>query len=297
MPRGFRGVVGGLIMRRFGIALVAGWLLAAAPAALAAADSDPMKQVGALHWVHGPAAVQVGDVARIKLPAGPMFIGKDETSKFLELNGNPPSDDNYTVSAPDYSWFAVFAFDPVGYVKDDEAIDADALLATLKEQDAADSEERKRLGLAALRLDGWSVKPHYDSATHNLEWGTRLVNDKGEVTVNYTSRILSRSGVMRATLVSDPGHLQDDIVKYRKVLAGFDFNAGERYGEWRDGDKVAGYGLAALVTGGAAAAAVKGGFFKPILVALAAGWKLVLAGLAALAAAVNKLFGRRGKPD
>jgi uncharacterized membrane-anchored protein len=38
--------------------------------------------------------------------------------------------------APDNSWWATFDFDPSGYVKDDEKIDADALLKQLKESDA-----------------------------------------------------------------------------------------------------------------------------------------------------------------
>jgi uncharacterized membrane-anchored protein len=77
------------------------------------------------------------------------------------------------------------------------------------------------------------------------------------------------------------------------VLAGFDFNAGESYGEFRPGDHVAEFGLGALVLGGAAAAAVKAGWFKGLLAALAAGWKLVAAAVAAVFAGIGKLFKRK----
>jgi len=52
--------------------------------------------------------------------------------------------------------------------------------------------------------------------------------------------------------------------KYKDSLAGFNFKTGNTYAEFRQGDKLAGYGLTALVAGGAAAVAVKTGLFKYI---------------------------------
>lgn len=46
-------------------------------------------------------------------------------------------------------------------MKDDEKIDADALLKSLRDGDAAGNEERKRLGMKAIYTDGWAVNPHY----------------------------------------------------------------------------------------------------------------------------------------
>ena len=57
--------------------------------------------------------------------------------------------------------------------------------------------------------------------------------------------------------------------------------------EFQPGDKVAKYGLAALVAGGAAAAVVKGkGLFKIIGIA-------ILAGLAAVGSFFKKIFGKK----
>ncbi len=62
------------------------------------------------------------------------------------------------------------------------------------------------------------------------------------------------------------------------------------------GDKVAGYGLTALVVGGAAAAAVKTGLFakliKFLLVSAAALWKFMLAIVLGIGAFIKKLFNR-----
>ena len=80
--------------------------------------------------------------------------------------------------------------------------------------------------------------------------------------VNYTSRLLGRSGVMSAVLVSSPQTLAEDMQAFNRALAGYDFVAGEKYAEFKSGDRIAEYGLGALVLGGAAAAAAKAGLFK-----------------------------------
>jgi len=45
-------------------------------------------------------------------------------------------------------------------------------------------------------------------------------------------------------------------------LDGFRFKSGEKYAEFTQGDKIAKYGLTALIAGGAGAAATKFGIFK-----------------------------------
>jgi len=94
-------------------------------------------------------------------------------------------------------------------------------------------------------------------------------------------------------LVVSPDKLEAGVADLRKLLNDFEFNAGERYAEFREGDKVAEYGLAALVVGGAAAVAAKTGFWKVIVAGLAASWKFILAGVVALGATIKKLFARK----
>ena len=160
----------------------------------------------------------------------------------------------------------------------------------MKEGNARSNQERKNRGMPALYLESWFVAPHYDVQTKRLEWATRLRGESGDIGVNYNIRLLGRSGVMNATVVSDPDSLEKDIRAFKAVLAGYSFDAGERYSEFRAGDKIAEYGLAALVVGGAAAAAAKGGAFKAIA---KFGW-IILLGIGAFFAAIyKKMFGRR----
>ena len=175
-----------------------------------------------------------------------------------------------------------------------EKLDPDVLLKTLKENDAPSNEERRKLGLVPLATEGWAVLPHYDSETKRLEWGLRLrAEGSNKSDINYTVRVLGRSGYENVVLVTDADTLQNDVADLKTVLKGFDFNTSNRYAEFRPGDRVAEIGLSALLLGGGTAAAVKSGWLKGLLAALVAGWKLVAAAVVAGLAAIGKLFGRK----
>jgi uncharacterized membrane-anchored protein len=247
-------------------------------------DSAIEAELKKLNWQLGPSEARIGDKASIKVADGYVFLDDKNTSRFLELMGNPPRGGHYLFAPKTLAWFAVFSFDPSGYVKDDEKIDPDALLKSLKENDDASNEERQRLGMAKIYTDGWEVPPHYDNQTKRLEWGMRLRNDAGHTNVNYTSRLLSRSGVMSATLVTGTSSLAADSASFKSALEQFSYAPGEQYSEFKQGDKLAAYGLGALILGGAAAVATKKGLWAVLGGFFVAFWK-ILAGVAVAAVA------------
>lgn len=269
------------------LALVAGAVQAQGESA------NIMAELKKLEWQRGPAEGRIATRATIKVPQDYAFLDARNTRRFLELMGNPPRDGHYLIAPDSLDWFAVFSFDDVGYVKDDEKIDAEALLKSLKEGDVRGNEERKRLGMQPIYTDGWHVAPHYDAATRRLEWGMRLRDDRGGQFVNYTSRLLGRSGVMSAVLVSSPQALNEDMKSFNRTLQGYDFVPGEKYAEFKSGDKMAEYGLAALVVGGAAAAAAKTGILKTMGKFL---WVLVAGAFYAVWAFIKRLLGRKDAP-
>jgi uncharacterized membrane-anchored protein len=252
------------------------------------AQDAVLRQIDALPWQ--TTSGDIAQVARIGLSNDLRFLDQTATGRFLELNGNPPTTDEFTLAPRSLQWFAIFGFERTGYVRDDERLDADALLSSLREQNEAGMSERRSRNMPILRLDGWVVPPHYDSETRRLEWGTRLIDGQNQVTVNYTIRILGRSGVMTAVLVSDPQSLEHDVADFKAALRNFDFIAGERYAEFRQGDRVAEYGLAALIVGGAAAAAAGSGLLKGLgkLIGLA-----VFGGVAGIGAFFRRVFRRQ----
>jgi len=260
------------------------------------AQADVARQVESLSWIHGPAIVPIGDEAKVRIPRGVRYLDPAGTDKFLQLNGNPPVEKDYTIAPETSGWFAVLEFDPVGYVSDKEKVDPDALFKQIKSNEAEDNKERASAGQPALYLDRWVTPPHYDAVSHNLEWGTAMHSESGEQVVNYTSRILGRDGVTRAILVSDPTNLSADLQQYRAALSGFAYLPAKKYEDHQAGDKMAAYGLGALVAGGAAAAVVKTGLFAGIFAAIVkfgvAFYKLILVGVLAFYAALRKQIGR-----
>jgi uncharacterized membrane-anchored protein len=268
------------------VGVVALLVLATASPGWAQPTRDPeqaWREVQALGWQRGPTTAQIGAVATINVPEGLGFLDGPNTRRLLELTQNPPRDDRYTLATPDLTWFAIFFFENSGYVRDDEKLDADALLNALQENDKRGNSERKRLGMPGLHTAGWHVPPHYDAGTKRLEWGLRLRGDDGHITVNYTIRMLGRHGVMHAVLVSDPEDLEKNIVTFKGALGGYGFVPGERYAEFKSGDRIAEYGLAALVLGGAAVVATKSGFGKAI-------GKFLILGLIALGGGIVAFF-------
>jgi uncharacterized membrane-anchored protein len=264
---------------------------ASGPEAGADAADSRRQQLSQLPWQKGPGSGAVGTHAHLAIPDDSGLLPEANGGRFLELTGNLPQP-GITILARN-GWFAAFSFDESGYVKDDEKLDPDALLATLKQHEESSNEERRKRGLAQLTTDGWIVPPHYDSGTKFLEWGVKLhASDSPDPVVNYSMRLLARKGYETVVLVTSPETLDRDVKDLHGVLGGFDFDAGEKYSEFRPGDHVAEFGLGALVLGGAAAAAVKAGWFKGLLVALAAAWKFVLAAVVAGFAAVGKLVAR-----
>jgi uncharacterized membrane-anchored protein len=250
----------------------------------------------ALPWVNAPQNPQVTDRATIKLNGTVQYLDANGTNKFLQLTGNLPEKDSYTIAAKDSNWFAVYTFADIGYVRDDEKIDADALLKQMKDGDAAQNEARREQGFEPLTTVGWAVKPHYDKTTNNLEYGVILSAPSGE-NVNYHMRVLGRRGVMDAALVTSQATLQADLTAFRKANGGFAFDADESYAAFKDGDTVSEYGLAALVTGGAAAAAAKTGLLKGLLILLLKFWKLIALGAVGLLVSFKRFFGFGGRDE
>jgi len=158
-------------------------------------------------------------------------------------------------------WSAYLIFEDEGYVKDNEKIDADAILKTLKENTEASNAERKRRGWPELPFVGWSIPPAYNATTKRLEWATSLQSQSDQA-VNFSPRSWDGEGLPQSSWFRRPKTRPPPLPDLDSVLTGYRFSQGESYAEWRPGDKVAEYGLTGLIVGGAVAAAVKTGLFK-----------------------------------
>jgi uncharacterized membrane-anchored protein len=276
-------------------------LLAGATVAVAEGGAPPEERP--IDWKRGPATVDVGrDLAQARLGEGLVFAGAEDTQRLLKKEGNRVDGSELGMIAPSVdgeNWFIVFEWADVGFVKDDErnSIDADGLLKSITEGTEEANEERKKDGVPGLHVLGWAEAPHYDPTSHHLTWAIRARSDSGHEVINHNVRVLGRSGVMSITLVDDPEGLARAKPRVDAVLAGFSYKGGKTYAEWVPGDKLATYGLTALVAAGAGAAAVKTGLLAGLLKILAKFGKAVLIGVAGAAAAswrfLKGFFGRK----
>lgn len=256
-------------------------------------NDDYQQKLEALHWVDGPKDIPALGNATFSLPGHYLFLDDAETKKFEVLNQDPPSPMEEQLFAPeDLHWFAVIDFSADGYVKDNEKIDADAILQQIKDANDKANVQRRKNGWAELQIVGWKTAPYYDAQTKRLEWALEARDDQG-TSINFLTKILGRRGVTSATLVTGAEHFDADLAEFKQALTHYTFNPGERYSEFKQGDKVAAYGLAALIAGGGAAVATKLGFWKWLGVALAASWKFIWIPIVAAFAGLKRIFRRR----
>lgn len=275
-------------MKRLSLAFVGLVFWLASVATAAAQDTRAVLQ--SLSWVEGPQTVSVGSNGTFSIPAGYVFLSSADTRRWLEeVSQNPSSGNEFLFAPSSLSWWAIFQYEATGHVKDDEKIDADALMTSLRENQEQGNKERQTRGFPMLLNLAWKYPPFYDPATRRLEWAKSFVaSDTGQEAVNYETRFLGREGVMSATMVASPEQLPVAVPEFKAAVSGYSFVAGQRYTEFKQGDNVAEYGLAALVAGGAAAALAKAGF-------LAKYWKILVGVGVALFAGIGSLFRRKDK--
>lgn len=260
-------------------------------------------QESEIDWIIGPNTVALGDdVAHLTFGEDYAFANGDDTRRAMERIGNPPTNREVGLIIPKstgLNWFVVFEYFPVGYIKDEDKdnIDADAILKSLKEGTEASNKFRKERGIPPIHVTGWYLEPYYDTSTNNLTWSTLLASEgseEGVETVNHNIRLLGRHGYMSVVLVADRATLDTFKPEVDTLISNFSFAKGKSYAEWVKGDKVAKYGLTALIAGGAATVAAKTGFLK-ILAKYA---KIILIAVigffAALWGRIKSLF---SKPD
>ncbi|MFC4314288.1 DUF2167 domain-containing protein [Steroidobacter flavus] len=296
--------------RRFTAAAVAAWLafsfvtIHAEEAAPAQAEAQPAEDpvwaaVNAAKQA-GPTTVQFRDQASLQLPAGYVFIPAKEGKAVMDRMGNQTDDRFLGLILPDSDaeWFVTLDYEPAGYIKDDDAKhwDADELLQSLKDGTEAANEHRQQMGIAPIEVSRWIEVPAYEAPTHRLIWAAE-VRDKGgadqDPSVNYNTYVLGREGYVSLNLITAASAIETHKAAARELLGAIDFNSGKRYADFNAStDKVAAYGLAALVGG---VAAKKLGLLAVVGAFLLKFAKLIFIAVVAAGGAIVKFF--KGKRE
>lgn len=244
----------------------------------------------------GPQAIRLIDQADLNLPEGYIYVPKAEGDRLMRAFGNRTGSQFLGLVLPkqDVNWFVTLDFAKVGYVKDDEAKDwqPDNLLQSLREGTESGNEDRVARGFAPVEVTHWVEPPFYFKESHRLVWAANL-RRKGEASggsVNYNTYALGRDGYIELNMVGSGDVVAANKGRAKDLLAALEYLPGKAYTDFNPStDKVAAYGLTALVVG---AAAKKLGLLAVLGVALAKFGKLIAIGGVALVAGLGKLFGR-----
>jgi uncharacterized membrane-anchored protein len=246
-----------------------------------------------------------GGLAKLTVPPEFNYLGPDDAETVLvKLWGNPPSEVKPLgllipagmTPLDTNCWVVTIDYDEDGYVKDDDAgkINYDDLLKKMQAGVAENNKERKEKGYPTVELTGWAAPPHYDAATHKLYWAKKLKfeGEDGE-TLNYSIRMLGRKGVLELNAIASTDQLGEIDRQTPQILGMVDFKEGNRYENFDPKvDKVATYGLATLVAGGALAVAAKLGLLKGVWIFILAAKKFIIVGAVAVVAFFKKMFKR-----
>lgn len=292
-------------MRRLITALLCLGLSATLPVITHAAEEAPkmtaQQFLASLTFREGKIQLP-GDIATLDLPATFRYLDPADAGKLLSDGwGNPPGAKTLGMIVPAdvnllsaAGWGVVVTYDKDGHVKDDDAdkINYADLLKEIQESMIENNKSRKEQGYAPMTLVGWAEQPSYDKSQHKLYWAKELHTEgDNENGLNYNIRVLGREGVLVLNAVSGMNQIAQVKTEMKKVTAFTEFTQGNRYTDFNAStDKVAEYGIAALVAGGVAA---KLGFFGKIFAVLLALKKFILIGVAAIGSWIYKLLGRK----
>lgn len=251
--------------------------------------------------VPGPAEIAVLEQAKLNLPADHVYVPMPHAGRILAAMGNRPGNSLQGMvfsTRPDESdWFVVVNYEESGYIKDDDAKEwnADDMLDSLKEGTAQTNDERRARGIPEMEIIGWVEKPTYDSTMHRLVWSVSS-KDKGAAAagnegINYNTYALGREGYISMNLVTQLDSIEQRKPVARELLAALQYQDGKRYSDFDSStDKIAAFGLAALVGG---VAAKKLGLLALIAAFLVKFGKVIAIAAVALGGAAWKILRRK----
>ena len=157
------------------------------------------------------------------------------------------------------------------------------------------NKERAALGIPPMEIVGWVQEPKYNDKAHRLVWSIASRNkgadQHAEQGINFNTFVLGREGYISMNLVTGAQTVEQDKVAATTLLENTSFNSGKSYADFNAStDRVAEYGIAALVAG---AAAKKLGLFAVMAAFVAKFAKIFILAAIAFFAGIRQFFKRK----
>jgi uncharacterized membrane-anchored protein len=211
----------------------------------------------------GPTKANLGDFATVYVPEGYRFTDAKGAAILLQRMKNPVPRKLVGLLAPDsgQSW-VVLDYSDAGYLKDlsrKSQVDAGFVLRSVRERLGDENARRVRQGVQPIAVLDWVVRPVFDPSQWTLEWALRaeirtekIVNLQEETetnaVVNHTIRLIGKQRILGLTAVRLE-QMPSESIPLKELAKGISFNPGERYSDYREGDKLAKCTLEELIVG------------------------------------------------
>ena len=246
-----------------------GLLSSTAEEPAAAAKPDPV------NWVTGPATGALRDFADINVPEGYRFATEDQARILFRMNNQAAPPELAGVLTPvSGKWLIVFKYAQLGYLKEEDRVDALAIMTGMRQKVQRQNELMARPGANMITMLDWEKEPDYNRGEHTLEWAIRAQTPAG-TSVNHIYCALGRNGVLSAILVQ-PRQLLADAVPMKQLMSGITFRAGYGYADYRGGDAVSTRNLASLIADDLADEAPAAAKLSVLWIAAVAGGGLIV---------------------
>ncbi len=212
--------------------------------------------------VKGPAIIPIFDQAEINLPEGYGYMPALPAKKLLISAGRSEADFDasfaglvFPMTDQNASWCMALSFDKTGHVNDDKLkqYPADKIQELLQQSFDKSNEENRKKGLPDMET-GWIEKPAYDEPSHRFTFAyTRGIKGNPQKNHSFNAVILGREGCLGIETYSPMGDLDVLRAGINAIALSTTFKEGKRYADFnKDTDKLAEYGLMAVVAGAAA---------------------------------------------
>ena len=138
-----------------------------------------------------------------------------------------------------------------GYIKGDDwdNVDAESFIKELKSGSDKANKERVKNGYATVEDITWHIKPSYNKELGYVFYSLLVKFNDGSETYNSTAMVLGRKGYTDITFLFKESIADVMPTEIDKVVKNFKYNQGSQYTDFKSGDKIAAYGVGALVAG------------------------------------------------
>lgn len=209
-----------------------------------------LTQINSLNWLKSGTHKLPDSDSTITLPEGYIIVIGEDAKKEREMGeALAPDDIEAVVNDENFDNTTIFQWVESGYISIDDwgDIDPRLLLESITENTELANVERRKRGYSLIHVVGWLKEPTLSRELNTVYWTVEARDDLGYSIVNSVALSLGRHGYERIVWVTDKGSYVPFGGHLEMMLKAHSFDPTFKYEDYVEGDKMAGYGIAALV--------------------------------------------------